>query len=664
MNTERNENHRSAKIQEFVSTFFFCVICVLLTSCAPSLQTSPWVRLGVPDGQNTSALTVDLRNLSTAYCGSLTGEFFISTNHGKLWTKSGTIPGDPPIHSLLQYPDDANRLYAATELGLFETRDAGKSWQSIVVVPDRTPQPSCLSIALDPWQPTVVFAGLKGHGLSKSTDGGTTWAGRNGNPESSKISTGTVEEIFIHPSQPDLLYANLSTIGAFRSTNGGESWVNLTGRFSASGTVVKHLIVSPENPELLCIGTGGGDIYRSENGGETWELSLQGTGYSPVVSFAREQKSPDILYASTASGVLQSDNFGGTWTAAGKAFPRIPAFLVTAPDSTGSTFYLYGSGTGIRYVGNHGSTWSRADSGLASSLTFSTVVTSHAGDAVYGTSGSSIFRHDKSGWVSVSDGLPGSKVSHITVYGVTDSLLYASTSSGPYFSENAGMEWRPLGKSMGGTAFHFIAAHPTITNRLLGMTSSGMMVSTDKGVSWNRAKPPLRDHEIMSMTFHPANAGIIGAGTANSGALVSSDGGINWDESKYGLEGNEILSITFAREGQTTYYAWGSDGKGYQSSNRGIEWAMVPQSWLPAQHFAIARDDAAPSSVIAFVNQKDLYYSDSGGMEWVKLPTGPPPFPMTTLSWNERSRMLFAGSPGEGLFRLSLKKEIDKALKK
>jgi photosystem II stability/assembly factor-like uncharacterized protein len=217
---------------------------------------------------------------------------------------------------------------------------------------------------------------------------------------------------------------------------------------------------------------------------------------------------------------------------------------------------------------------------------------------------------------------------------------------------------------MGGRAFSFIAAHPAITNRLIGMTESGMMISTDNGVSWNRTKPQLRDYELTSLTFHPSNAGILGAGSSNHGALVSNDGGIAWDESRYGLEGNEILAITFVPDDQQTYYAWGSDGKGYRSTNKGIEWAAVPQPWSVVEHISIAADNLNPSSVIALVNRKDLLYSDSGGREWVHLPVDPPPSPLTLLSWSAKSRMLYGASGDDGLYRISVGKEIDTALRK
>jgi hypothetical protein len=75
-------------------------------------------------------------------------------------------------------------------------------------------------------------------------------------------------------------------------------------------------------------------------------------------------------------------------------------------------------------------------------------------------------------------------------------------------------------------------------------------------------------------------------------------------------------------------------------------------------------DNLMPSSIIALVNRTDLYYSHSGGKEWVKILVDPPPSPITHLSWNATSRTLYGISAKDGLYRLSIGKEIDKAIKK
>ncbi len=637
----------------------FCVFC----GCTPSLQTIPWQPLGTPEGQSVTAVFVDTRDPSVVYCGSSAGEFLVSSNRGKSWMRTGTIPGNPAIYSFFQHPDDTQRFYVGTGSGLFVTHDAGVSWQEMPAIRGKSPHPACRSITADAWNPLLLYAGFTGHGLFGSKDGGATWVSLNGNLDPAATAKSSVEDIIAHPSRPDLLFAVVSAIGAVRSTDGGSSWLTMTERFDPGATTIERMIVHPENPELCCIGTGGGDIYRTQNGGMTWGITQQGTGYAPILNFASDPEGKTI-HAATVNGLLSSDDFGGTWTASVGQFPHLPARVTTVTDASGTGFYLYGGGAGVRYLPADRATWVIADSGLSGPLEFSALRILNDGNSVIAAAGASVFRHNDSGWVSLSEGLPGSSVTAIVTDAQTDSLWYAATASGPYHTTNGGKEWKPLGTRMGGKGFSFIAVHPAIANRLIGMTESGMMVSTDNGASWSRTKPPLRDYEIRSMTFHPANAGIVGAGTSNNGALVSNDGGITWDESRYGLEGNEIIALTFVPEDQQTCYAWGSDGKGYVSTNKGIEWGIVSQQWLPSDHIILIIDTRAQCNAIALVNRKDLYHSGSGGNEWVKLPVDPPQSPLTLLSWSGKTRTLYGVSAKDGLYRISLGKVIDKATKK
>src|SRR5512143_4233306 len=74
------------------------------------------------------------------------------------------------------------------------------------------------SVAIDAVVPPTLYAGTDGAGVSKSTDGGTTWQSSNtGLPDS------TVFVVVIHPLMPDLLYAG-TAVGVFKTTDSGGSW--------------------------------------------------------------------------------------------------------------------------------------------------------------------------------------------------------------------------------------------------------------------------------------------------------------------------------------------------------------------------------------------------------------------------------------------------------
>jgi hypothetical protein len=79
---------------------------------------------------------------------------------------SPQIPAGCPSPCTLEAP-----IYAATLTGLFKSTNGGESW-----FPSNRGLPSrqVIAIAVDPSDPSTLYATLSGRGLAKSTDGGRT----------------------------------------------------------------------------------------------------------------------------------------------------------------------------------------------------------------------------------------------------------------------------------------------------------------------------------------------------------------------------------------------------------------------------------------------------------------------------------------------------------
>src|SRR2546429_553118 len=105
------------------------------------------------------------------------------------------------------------------------------------------PESAGTSVVIAPTTPTTLYAGTFGHGLYKSTDGGSSW---------SAVNTGlpinvSIDRLAIDPNTPTTLYARIQGGGSgslFKSTNGGSSWsvLNTTGLPSNS---INHLTIAP-----------------------------------------------------------------------------------------------------------------------------------------------------------------------------------------------------------------------------------------------------------------------------------------------------------------------------------------------------------------------------------------------------------------------------------
>src|SRR4030095_11705650 len=73
-----------------------------------------------------------------------------------------------------------------------------------------------LSLAIDPGNSSIIYAGTRDGGVFKSTDGGTSWQGANQGIPREQITT-----LKIDPSHPATLYVGVWSSGIFKSQDGG-----------------------------------------------------------------------------------------------------------------------------------------------------------------------------------------------------------------------------------------------------------------------------------------------------------------------------------------------------------------------------------------------------------------------------------------------------------
>ena len=141
---------------------------------------------------------------------------------------------------------------------LFKSSDGGATWTA--VSGGGLPDEIVISLAFDPTDADVLYAGLERESLYKSTDGGATWS-----PSRTGLPSGwTVEGIAIDPSEPTRLYAAVSRRGIYRSTNGGSSWTPFDdGR--PTDLAVDQVALDPVNPFLLYAASyGSGVLARAD----------------------------------------------------------------------------------------------------------------------------------------------------------------------------------------------------------------------------------------------------------------------------------------------------------------------------------------------------------------------------------------------------------------
>lgn len=128
-----------------------------------------------------------------------------------------------------------------------------------------------------------------------------------------------VNSIVIDPSTPTVLYAGLDGEGVYKSSDGGASWTPATT--SPANPRVKALVIKPGDTTKLFAATYGGGVFRSLDGGMNWNVACDSQPANPnLLSLAID--ATGRLYAGSESGVFVSDTDCATWQELNNGLPH------------------------------------------------------------------------------------------------------------------------------------------------------------------------------------------------------------------------------------------------------------------------------------------------------------------------------------------------------
>jgi photosystem II stability/assembly factor-like uncharacterized protein len=165
--------------------------------------------------------------------------------------------------------------------GVCVSTDHGATWKPCS---QGLPPAATTGIAVDPRSPKAkrtLYAGVFGHGVYRSADGGETWAAKSeglGAPENRRVC-----RIALHPD--GTLFALITAlregrqfrpegVGLYASRDGGERWTQV----NASRPLLwpKDFTVDPADSRTIYVGAADargdeqGGLYRTTDGGATW----------------------------------------------------------------------------------------------------------------------------------------------------------------------------------------------------------------------------------------------------------------------------------------------------------------------------------------------------------------------------------------------------------
>jgi len=359
-------------------------------------------------------------------------------------------------------------------------------------------------IAVDPSNPETYYAGSPAGGIWKSTDAGINWI-----PLSDYLPQIGVSGIAIHPTNSNIIYiatgdddaGDTSSVGVMKSLDGGTTW-NATGNMAGSPSRMNEIYIDPTNQDMLLIATNHG-IFKTIDGGDTWTKKLS-TG---IRDLKMKPGDPSVWYTVSDDTFYKSIDAGETFTEVTIPFPdaTIASTRLTIDVTIADPEYVYmvsaGSGSvfnGVYKSIDSGETFTKTNE--TSDIFDSTQAWYDLALTVSSVDKDIIYVGVLDIWKSTDGGNDFTKLTtwhapdeasftHADIHFMRfiDGKFFAGTDGGVYVSENEGVNFTDLTRTMGISQFYKISVSPQNSNNIVGgiQDNGGMAFNESTWRNWH-----------------------------------------------------------------------------------------------------------------------------------------------------------------------------------
>jgi photosystem II stability/assembly factor-like uncharacterized protein len=290
-----------------------------------------------------SALAYDPADPQIIYAGARCAEsqervacgVYQSHDGGHTWKQMNQGLAGLAVEALAVSPDDPDKVFAYTGLGLLKSNNGGHNWQEMGIFKKGFPWRGS-RLAVDAFAPAKLYLGSSTGGstsLPEVLTGDENGQGWHSVPLTIPASlsgwNGEVFAVASHPARPgrvlagatfyppdfDYTFVRRPLGGIYVSEDYGERWAILTTTQPISGVI--QFANDFGDPDLVYAGTEGTGLLKSLDGGDTWSPITSwpvGSDCSEIYAIATHPQYANTVFVICTKGFLRSNDAGESWT--------------------------------------------------------------------------------------------------------------------------------------------------------------------------------------------------------------------------------------------------------------------------------------------------------------------------------------------------------------
>ncbi|GGD32041.1 WD40/YVTN/BNR-like repeat-containing protein [Flavobacterium orientale] len=413
-----------------------------------------------------SRITIDPRNPDILYKGGLRGS--ISRDGGKTFKPLGNMHAD--IHDVTVDLHDSNRIYVATDGGLYRSWDSGNTLDIV----KNLPLSQYYHLSLDDEEPYNIYGGLQDNGSwygpSKS-DGGIEARDWH------VVGYGDGFRVLKHPTKK-IIYSEMQGAENIWRYNLETKELKTIQPLAVKGDPKLRfnwntpIVTGIHNPDRIYAGSQF--VHVSDYMGQTWRkisgdlttndptktnteksggLSVDNSGaenHCTIFTIAESPLNKDVIWAGTDDGNVQiTRDSGKTWS-------NVTANIKGLPKNTWC-YHIEAS------VFNEGTAYAVFDGHSKNDYTAYVYKTSDFGKT----------------WTSITTPEIGSFARNIQEDYKNPNLLFLGTEIGLYITVDGGKNWSKFENNMPAVAVHYLDLHPKTNDLVMATHGRGIIIIDD-----------------------------------------------------------------------------------------------------------------------------------------------------------------------------------------